>query len=432
MLRAWVCVLVGVLSALSVAGVVQAQPVRVLVVTGKGVSDDAQDAIAAGVSTAGEAVDASEYQRLARAQGELPTSEAALVRIAPRLQAQLIIVAHKAGSKLVVVYRDGASGEVLEKDSLPERHRGTAAAAARFEARLTRSVRKRVAALGGQRGHAAATAQLPAAAETEPDEPSAAELDAQDEEGEEEGEPEPDDDSEPEETAAPAERAPFLFEVSAGVGGATRQSTLPTRLGVHELDTGLYPGVALGLRVGTAFGEHVLLQASVDYRTSLGLEGAEAQRQPAMKTPLRAHAVGFGIAPGYRFGGPNSVSVLLHLGWYFRGLRPIGQLALPEVSWHAALIRPELHVPLADGAVTLRVAPELLVIAGLYTTLPDQSGIARTGIGFGGELAIDVRATAWLVVRAEYRESHARFSTAWDQSVSDIERFAALRLVFRY
>ena len=142
--------------------------------------------------------------------------------------------------------------------------------------------------------------------------------------------------------------------------------------------------------------------------------------------------MGFGVAPGYRFGAANSVSVLLHVGWYFRGLRPIAQLALPEVSWHAAVFRPELHMPLADGVVTLRLAPELLIITGLYTTLPDESGLAHTGMGYGGEASIDVRLAAPIALRLEYRESHATFRTAWAQSLSDVERFGALRVVLTY
>jgi hypothetical protein len=201
---------------------------------------------------------------------------------------------------------------------------------------------------------------------------------------------------------------------------------------VHQFDSGLFAGVSLGMRLSTALGEQGVLRASVDYRTSLGLQGKEDQRATEMSTPLRSHAVGFGIAPGYRFGAADSISLLLHLGWYFRGLRPIAQLALPDVSWHAAVVRPELIVPLSGSSVTLRFAPELLVIAGLETTLPDASGLSRTGFGFGGEASVDIRLSAPLGLRIDYRESHASFATAWSKSISDVERFAAVRVLLLY
>jgi hypothetical protein len=423
----WLCAAWCVLSSSA-----HAASVRVLLVTGRGVSDDTQAAIESAVSADGELLDPREYERLARAAGELPSSDAALERIAPRVQAQLIIVVQKTGGKLALVYRDGATGEVLRKQSLPERHRG--AAAARFQARLAESVQKMLASLAAHSGSAAAPARRAPVEEREPEpppeaagpEPSAEPVDgAQASSDQLEAEA-------PVESTADSQSTGFVFELSAGLGGAMRQSTLPTRLGLHQFDSGLYAGVSFGMRVVAPLGEQGLLRASADYRTSLGLQGRETQRQTEMSTPLRSHAVGFGIAPGYRFGSQDGVSLLLHLGWYFRGLRPIAQLALPEVSWHAAVVRPELLIPIADGAVTLRLAPELLVIAGLYTTLPDQSGIARSGLGFGGELSIDVRLGAPLGLRIEYRESHATFSTAWERSLSDVERFASVRLLLLY
>jgi hypothetical protein len=221
-------------------------------------------------------------------------------------------------------------------------------------------------------------------------------------------------------------------ELSAGLGGAMRQSALPTRLGVHELSTGLHPGVSLGLAATGALGTHFMLRASVDYRSSLGLHGVETQGVASLDTPLRSHGVGFGLAPGYRFGDANSVSLHVHVGWYFRGLRPVAQLALPNFSWHGAVLRPELYVPFGDGVVTLRLAPELLFIAGSETSLEDATGIARTGMGFGAEVSLDVRVAEPVRVRIEFREAHVSMSTAWAQSVSDVERFGAVRLVLAY
>lgn len=432
LVRTFLCLL-GVLVSMSA----QAQPVRVLLVTGRGVSDDARGAIESAVNAHGELIDASEYLRMARSAGQLPTSDAALQRVAPRVQAQLIIVAHKAGGKLALVFRDGATGEVLRKDNLPpERHRG--AAATRFRTRLTESVRKMISSVAAQSGTAEAgpTRRAPAS-QPEPDpEPQAPQLPVAESEDSALAPAAQGSDSFEAEPAAAGSGAQagsdFVFELSAGLGGAMRQSELPTRLGLRQLDSGLFAGVSLGLRLSAALGERAVIQASADYRTSLGLQGSENQRATEMSTPLRSHAVGFGVAPGFRFGAGDSIRLLLHLGWYFRGLRPIAQLALPEVSWHAAVVRPELLIPLAGATVMLRLAPELLVIAGLDTTLPDQSGISRSGLGFGGEASLDIRVAAALGLRIEYRESHASLATAWAGKLSDVERFAAVRVLLLY
>lgn len=418
----WLCTL----ACLLVAVVVQAAPARVLVLFGKNVSDEAREAVEAAVAADAEAVDAREYERLAREKGLLPHSDAAVERVAPRVGAQLIVVVTKSGGKLALTYRDGASGEVLRKDSVPERHRG--AAGARFASKVSASVRKAVRSVAAGGGVAAAEPEpvqdvqddselLPGGVERAEDADAA--------------EPEPDAEVE-EDEAQPTSSGRFVFELSAGLGGAMRQVTLPTRLGVHDLDTGMFPGVALGLGMTAPVGERFLVRASADYRTSLGLQGKEMQRATEMSTPLRSHSVGFGVAPGFRFGAAESVSVLLHVGWYFRGLRPIAQLALPEVSWHGAVFRPEVYIPLVDGVVTLRLAPELVIIAGLYTTLPDESGLAHTGMGYGGEASLDVRIAAPVALRLDYRESHAVFRTAWAQNLSDIERFVTLRVVLTY
>lgn len=392
-----------------------AEPPRVLVVYGKKVSHEARKALETAVTADAKLVDATEYERAARRKGLLPHSDAALERVAPSADARLIIVASKARGKLVLTYRDGATAEVFHKDSVPERHRG--AAAARFEARVRTSVQKALEYAVAHRRGPDSTLE-PESMQGVADPPW---------QPPEHQQPEP----EPQPELARASDG-FAFEVSAGAGGAMRQVTLPTRLGVHELDTGLFTSISLGLRMIAPVGSQFLVRASADYRSSLGLQGTEMQRATEMSTPLRSHAVEFGVAPGFRFAAADGVSVLLHVGWYFRGLRPIAQLALPEVSWHAAVFRPELYIPLADGAATLRFAPELLIIAGLYTTLPDESGLAHTGMAFGGEASLDVRLAKPVALRVEYRESHASFRTAWAQNLSDVERLGGVRVVLSY
>jgi hypothetical protein len=271
---------------------------RVLLVAGKGVSADAQAALGSAIAADAQLLDAREYNKLARSEGLLPTSERALERVAPELQPDLIVVVQKSGSKLALIYRDGSTGEVLRKETVakPPR-RGPKAARAREQ--LASSVRNALASLAPKRA-----ADAPAVVAKQPQAPMR--------EPEPEPEPEPEAFAEAEPEAPARERASMSsepmsseptqddesalapdadesgqgetlaanglrVELSAGLGGAMRQSALPTRLGVHELSTGLHPGVSLGLAATGALGAHFVLRATVDYRSSLGLHGVETQ-----------------------------------------------------------------------------------------------------------------------------------------------------------
>lgn len=442
------CACAYVFGVLAVTSARAADFARVLLVADRGVGAGAQAALGSAIAADAELLDSREYNRMTRSRGLTAASPRALKTIAPDLHADLIVVAKKSGSKLLVAYHDGRTGELLRKERFAASAR-RGAAAKRLQARLSDSVRSMLASLGRGRdsgpgptppiGRAEPEAELdpeppadlepvsPAAAER--DEPEAFSTDAalpEDAyENDDQAEDEPVEEEEPEQHA-------MFFEVSAGVGGAMRDSALPTRLGVRDLSTGLFPGASLGLRIGMPLGSHWLLYASADYRTSLGLRGVESQAETEMKTPLRSHGVGFGVSPGYRFGDENSASLHVHFGYYFRGLRPVAQLALPNISWHAAVIRPELYIPISEGAVTLRLAPELLLVAGLHTSLVDESGLARTGTGLGAEASVDVRVAEPVLVRIEYRESHVSLNTAWALRFTDVDRFGAVRVVLRY
>lgn len=419
-----------------VASAQAAAHVRVLLVVGRGVGSDAQAALGSAIAADAQLVDAREYHRAARAHGMQPTSERALVRLGPKAEADLIVVVRRSGARLVVSYRDGASAEVIDKQRFRAARRG--AATKRLHAQLRHSVARMLASLGNRTRTPEPEPELAPAPRdaTSPPAPP----DADDETVSFGGRTGADEDATEPETAmaqepveASAEQTrPLELELSAGVGGAMRASALPTRLGVHELNTGVYPGAALGLVLVGELGGHALLRAAIDYRSSLGLRGVETQGAVEKRTPLRSHGVGFGLAPGYRFGGPHSVRLHLYFGWYFRGLRPVAQLALPAISWHGPVLRPELQIPLSDGAVTLRLAPELVIVAGLETTLADETGIAHSGAGLGAEVSLDVRVAEAVSVRIEYRESHVSLSTSWAQDFTDVQRFGAVRAVLHY
>ena len=135
MLSAWLFVL-----TLGTGSVLAASRARVLLVIGRGVSDDAQQALSSAIAADAETIDPSEYQRLARAKGLLATSDAALQRVAPSVRPDLIVVATKAGNRLHLEYRDGTSGDVLDTDNLPAAKRG--GAVAKLRARVKQRVHK--------------------------------------------------------------------------------------------------------------------------------------------------------------------------------------------------------------------------------------------------------------------------------------------------
>ena len=408
---------------------VQAQT-RVLVVAGKGVSADAQRAVNDAVEEVAELVAAREYLALTRARRQQPTSDVALRELAPKLRTDLIVVMRRQHGKLVLSYREGKSGVVVGEDRFAMPRRGKKDP--KLQSALTTALR---AALAGEAPPAAPPTAAeeqpedegepqPTAEAPEPSPPSAPESPAA-------FEPEPEPQPEPHQAGPMPER--LRVSLSVGAGAAVRNSDLPTREGTRNLATGLYPGLALSISAHGMLGTHFRLSATADYRTSVGLSGVEMPPLDTQReTSLRAHSLGFGLAPGYRFGAADSVVLQLFLGWMFQGLRPVVDLSFPAVSWHGAVVRPELIIPFGDGDVTLRIAPELVAVAGIYTTLTGRTGLAQAGLAFGAELALELRLTTWLRLGLEFRESHMSLGTAWGADLTEVTRFGSARLIVQY
>ena len=411
------------------AGAARAEP-RVLVVEGKGVSADVRRAVDAAVVEVAEPVETRAYHAQARARGLASTSDAALREVAPKLGVSLIVVTRRERGKLVLSFHDGGSAALVgeERFELPRRGKPPA----RLVRQLSAAVKR--ALVGG------APAPPPAAADEqpereEPEEPEDAEVPrppAAEAQPEQEAPLTAEPESAPEPSAVVEPSEHLRLSLSVGPGAAVRELEVPTRVGLRKLATGVYPGLALSITVHGMLGEHFRLAASGDYRTSLGLEGVESPPLGATReSSLRSHSLSFGLAPGYRFGAADSVVLQLFVGWIFQGLRAVVDEAFPSLSWHGAVIRPELIIPFGDR-VTLRVAPELVAVAGIYTTLVGRTGLAGSGIGLGGELALDVRLSAWLSLGFDYRESHMSLGSSWGANLSDVLRFGSVRLNLRY
>jgi hypothetical protein len=412
-----------------------AQQSRVLVVAGKGVSADAQHAVSDAVEQVGELVEARGYLSVARARKLQPTSDTALRELAPRQRVSLIVVTRRQHGKLVLSYRDGKSGAVIGEDRFVMPRRGKKDP--HLHGALTDGVR---AALAGDappavaQPSAADEAEEEASEDTSPppfaaEQPSVVEERAEERPAVEQREPQ----ASPESAARAESPERLRVSVAVGAGAAIRSSELPTRAGTRSLATGLHPGLALSVSAYGMLGSHFRLAAAADYRTSAGLSGLETPAPSEERTTsLRAHSLSLGLAPGYRFGAADSVVLQLHLGWMFQGLRPVVDLSFPAVSWHGAVLRPELIIPFGDGNVTLRIAPEVVAVAGIYTTLTGRTGLARAGLAFGAEIALDVRLASWLLLGFDYRESHMSLGTSWGADFTDVTRFGSARLILRY
>lgn len=420
------------------ASALQAQT-RVLVISGKGVSADALHAVDDAVAEVAQPLEPRDYLSAARARKLQPTSDTALRELAPKQHANLIVVVRRLHGKLVLSYRDGKSGALVGEDrfALPRRGKKDA----RLHALLTDAVK---AALAGEAPVATSPPPSAAEEETETGEPesslapppraavthAAPRAEPQPEPELAPGE-EPDHAPEP----RPSERSAERMHVGVALGGGfgLRDLTLPTREGTRSLSTGAYPGLALSVSAHGMIGGHFRLAAAADYRTSVGLSGIETppldgQRQ----TSMRSHALALGLAPGYRFGATESVVLQLFVGWMFQGLRSVADLSFPTISWHGAVLRPELVIPFADGAVSLRLAPELVAVAGIYTTLTGRTGLAHAGMGFSAEVSLDVRLAPFIALGIDYRESHVALGTSWGASFTDVLRFGSARLILRY
>lgn len=310
--------------------------------------------------------------------------------------------------KLDLTYRDASSGAMISEQRLPL-HGGKLTSAARQK--LTAAARGALAQLN----HAAPVAPQPAAPgeandssepDTVPSEESVAEASV--------SAPPPD---------GAAER--LIMRASVGFGAGTRVFHLPTRTFERDLESGFVPALGAGLAISGMVSSQWLLSAEAQYRTLVGLHVAQ--------TSVRSHGVNVSVAPGYRFGPRGSVELRLGLGWGFRGLRPVAPGELGSTSLHGPFVRPELRIPISDGLFTLRIAPEVMVIAGIHTTLPDaEGGFSRAGLGIGGELSLDVRLSEPLYIGIDVRESHVTASSFWNVDLFDVERFALAHVILQY
>jgi hypothetical protein len=216
-----------------------------------------------------------------------------------------------------------------------------------------------------------------------------------------------------------------------------------------EVDTGLAPVLELAGAAQINL-DHWILGAEAQYRTFFAIEPAPLPAQPGasgdpsasganaaanvssvsgMTSALRSQSLVIGASPGYRFGGSQSVALLLTLGWMYRSLHP-EVAALPGASFTGFVGRPSLLIPFGGGVFTLRFAPELILVRSSQTNAQGAEATRdEGGMGLGGEGAIDMRLAKLLMASVQYRHSRVSLRRAAAGPATDAEWYVTVQAV---
>lgn len=233
-------------------------------------------------------------------------------------------------------------------------------------------------------------------------------------------------------------RQGLALQASVGIGPGVHGLRVPTPTelgGFGEIDTGLSPAASLAAAAQLGLGQW-LLRAEAQYRTFFA--AAPYQTQPeamngvmaqSISSPLTSHSFIIGASPGYRFGGRESVALMLLMGWTYRSLHA-SNATLPGSSLRGFVVRPALHIPFGDGVFNLRIAPELIVVQSSETNaFAFMSTQASGGTGWGAEVSVDVRLAKLLGAGLQYRRSRVSATRSSGEPAIDEEWYVAVQAV---
>jgi hypothetical protein len=418
----------------------QAFAVRVLLVSGRGVSRASTQSAEFALSNVGDLVDSAEYAAAAQERSLSVVSEEALSELAPNVHARLIVVLTSEHGKLRVAFRDGRSGAPLNAISMKTTRRGLDS---RSQQQLGDAAQYALSML--QAGPPGSTFVAPveqmqapppeAAPPLEIQAPPLPPMAANQEPQQEELPP----NQEPPAADAPAAETPETLEkfsgaVSLGFGFGQRSVAMPVRAGLYDLTGSPFPAIEIRVDADAPLSERFFLGVHFDYQTSVGATASQdlVGEADTKTTALRSHRLGFGVEPRYRFSdSPDGVSLGVLVGWGFRGFRPVVDIDIPPYTLNGPVLRPELRIPMGAWVV-LRLAPELFVITGISPELRQLASIGGTGVALGIEASIDIRMIERLHAVLAFRESHATASSGWAGEFTDDERFASVSVSLRY
>ena len=431
-----------------------AQSEKILVVSGSDVPGKLEEDVTEALDNVGSVISSAGYTGNLRARRQAPDSEEALTKLAPQMGATLIVVLELSRNKLEVAFRNGHTGRVIDEESVPARgkrpklappaRRKIASAAKRAIAKVGRSPSSSPAA--SERSYPQETsAATPSRAPSRPTAP-ARPVRPQPREEEEQEEEEADEgagDGDAEEQAPTAEEKPkagadagisFLLSIGGGVGSRSiLVPTAPGRVGGNGIDTSFSPALDINANLQFAVGEKLLLRVGGAYRTLFAMNAAyfDPAGLPAQSS-LSSHSVVVGGSLGFLTNGPDTLGLHLFVGWAYRSLSAAVE-TLPSASIQGPAIRPELHIPIGSGVVSLRIAPELILVVGATAKLPaNVPGLSQVGFGFGGEVTLDIRISKALGLGLQFRESRALVASDWGTSATENERYITGRLNLRF
>ena len=439
-----------------------AQSQQILVVSGEKVPEKLYEAVSDALGDLGSVMSPSGYTGNLRARNQEPDSEEALTKIAPQMGASLIVVLQPARNKLKVELRDGHTGTVIKETSVPARGKRpklAGPARKRLLAAAKRALKKVSPAPPPKASARAVTedesddfaeeASPPPAARvaSTPTRPSQSRTIApvRQAEPEEADDTTSDDVSESSDEEAPWGDKPaaksgkepsMWFPLHAGVGVGSRSILVPTQpgyVGGNRVDTAFAPALDIGAGLGFALNPAWQLRTLVNYRTVLALNAAY-QAPTGMKalSSLSSHSVIVGASLGHISDGFDSFGIHMFLGWAYRGLSA-SEPSLPSASIQGVVLRPEIEIPIANRALTLRLAPELIVVLAQAATLPANNSGVSGGVGYalGIEAELALHISRSVGIAAQFRESRGASPSSWGSSETENERYITLRFQLR-
>lgn len=235
-------------------------------------------------------------------------------------------------------------------------------------------------------------------------------------------------------TAAPAETDSGLTaQLAVGAGLTQRSLTVPSNEGTRTLDPGLTPALHLGLSgryrsERRNIGLHLTYQSSAHARTRDAVgDGSLVPSEAA----IRSHRFEAGVMPGlFLSAADDAASIALFAGYAVRAFGSVEVLRIPRFSLHGPVLRVELRIPILPW-LALRASPEGQLVLGISQELRALSGLPRTLLGFGGEVALEVRVHHGWVAALLYREAHLVAHGIESRTFTDAERYIVLELAYR-
>lgn len=447
--------LVPLLTLWLCASPASAQSPQILVVSGENVPEKLYEAVSDALGDVGSVMSPSSYSGNLRARQQEPDSEEALTKIAPQMGASLIVVLQPARNKLKVQLRDGHTGKKIKDTSVPARGKKPKLGGPARK-RLVAAAKRALSKVGPAPARPSASTRVDddfadeptpepparnATGGTRPARPAAPVKQAEPEEesddtGFEESEEASLDEAPPRDEPAAASDEGMWFPLHAGIGvgsRAIRVPTPPTRPGGNRVDTEFAPALDIGAGLALPLGTAWQLRFLANYRTVLNLNAAYLNTAGMMAvSALSSHSFIIGTSLGHVSDGRDSFGIHVFLGWAYRSMSA-SDVSLPSAGIQGVVLRPELEIPIANRLLTLRLAPELILVLSPSATLPaNDNGLAGAiGYAFGGEASIDLHISQTIGVSLQFRESRATTPSGWGSDAIENERYFALRFLLR-